>query len=83
MVVTRISIATAWTALWLVVSCDTGPSHEDLAQERFEEFQTALLQRDQAALKYLVCSDARPAAGTTKLAIKNHLICKTENTIGH
>jgi hypothetical protein len=61
MVVTRISIATAWTALWLVVSCDTGPSREDLAQERFEEFQTALLQRDQAALKYLVCSDARPA----------------------
>ena len=34
---------------------------EDLAADRFAEFQTALFARDRVALKQLVCRDARPA----------------------
>jgi len=59
--VTRTILWLAPTALWLLGSCETDRSEEALAQTRFEEFQDALLARDAARLRDLVCADARPA----------------------
>ena len=59
--VTRHKAWMAWIGLWLVASCSTDRSGKNLAQQRFEAFQTALIQRDRTALQDLVCSDARPA----------------------
>lgn len=39
----------------------TGDSQEELARQRFGEFQSALFRSDPVALRGLLCSDARPA----------------------
>ena len=59
--VTRTKLWLTPVALWLLGSCESDRSGEALAKTRFEEFQTALLARDAASLRDLVCADARPA----------------------
>lgn len=48
-------------ALGLVSGCTPEVTPEMVAQQRFEEFQDALFQRDRSALHKLVCNDARRA----------------------
>ena len=59
--VTSYRLCIALITPWLLCGCGSDRSRETLAQSRFEEFQAALLARDEVGLRDLVCADARPA----------------------
>lgn len=57
----RPPLLTLLLAATLLSGCGEDVTAEYLAADRFAKFQTALFARDRAALKQLICRDARPA----------------------